>query len=126
MNDLRRWMDIVRRKRVAPVKPDHVRFYHGSKGEHPATGGGRWVTPDPVYARDYTRSDRPNDVYYVDVPKGHPAEEAARRWDERDEMEQRQAEKSGGKYVGQIGRYGNTEMPHEIVRRMKPYPIDDR
>ena len=88
MNNLRHWINIVGgRKGAAPVKPGHVRFYHGSQGQHPASGGGRWVTPDPVYARDFRRGDRPNDVYYVDVPKGHPAEEAARTWDEWEERE---------------------------------------
>jgi hypothetical protein len=111
-----------RRQQVPPVKPDHVRFYHGAKGEHPASGGGRWVTTDPRYARDFRSSGQPNSVYYVDVPKGHPAEEAARMWDETDEREQ---QRSGGKYTGMIGRYSATEMPHDVVRKMKPFPMDD-
>ena len=114
-----------RNRGVAPVKPDHVRFYHGSHGQHPASGGGRWVTPDPVYARDFRRGDRPNDVHYVDVPKGPQAEVSASTWDESDEREQQQAAKAGYKLTGPVGRYRSVEMPHEVVRRMKPYPIDD-
>ena len=53
-----------------PPAPGFVRFYHG--GEEPTTGGGRWLTPDPEYARDSRRGETPNAVSYVDIPADSP------------------------------------------------------
>lgn len=95
---------------LPPAPKDTVRFYHGGKGEPPDSGGGRWVTTDPIYARDFRRDgDKPNTVYYVDVPKGHPAEIAARAWDAIDEQ-------SG---TNAVGRYNHAEFPEELAKRMK-------
>lgn len=57
---------------LAPVPAGHVRLYHG--GADPTSGGERWVTPNYEYARDY-RPGQP--VSYVDVPRDHPAVQAA-------------------------------------------------
>jgi len=57
---------------LPPVPDGHVRLYHG--GANPTSGGSRWVTPHYVYARDY-RKGQP--VQYVDVPRDHPAVQAA-------------------------------------------------
>lgn len=96
---------------AADVPDGHVRFYHGWKGDgDPASGGGRWVTSDPIYARDFRRGEGPNNVSYVDIPKGDPVEVAARAWDEIDE--------AGG--TNQIGKYRHVEIPEEWAQRMKP------
>lgn len=94
---------------LPPVPEGHVRFYHGAKGEAADSGGGRWVTPDYDYARDFRKSDGDNEVYYVDVPKGHPSEVKARLWDEIDEQ--------AGTNV--VGRYQSVELPEDLAAQMK-------
>ena len=91
-----------------PVKPGMVRFYHGADA---MTGGGkRWVSTDPEYARNFRSQGTPKDVYYVDIPKGHPDEVAARAWDEIDEQ--------GG--TNMVGRYNHAELPSEWTSRFVP------
>jgi hypothetical protein len=95
---------------VPPQTPDTVRFYHG--GVDPTSGGPRWLTPDPAYARDFrTGGGKPNEVHYVDVPNGHPVEVAARLWDEIDEAGQ----------TNMVGRYGNIEASEDIAKQLKPF-----
>lgn len=89
-------------------EPGFVRFYHG--GDDPTIGGGRWVTSDPEYARNFRRGDQPNNVSYVDIPKGDPVEVAARAWDEIDE--------AGG--TNMVGRYQHTEIPEKWAKQLKP------
>lgn len=56
---------------IPPVPQGYVRMYHG--GSDPTSGGGRWVTPDPEYARNFrATSPEGNEVHYVDVPLDHP------------------------------------------------------
>jgi len=85
-----------------------VRFYHG--GFEPGAGGARWVTTDPEYARNFRASGRPNQVHYVDIPKGDPAEIAMRSWDDIDVR--------GG--TNMVGRYHHAEIPEEWAKRMRP------
>lgn len=100
------------REGIPDVPEGHVRFYHGHFTEaQPTTGGGRWVTTDPVYARDFRSEGMPKDVSYVDVPKDHPAEISARRWDEIDEQAGTNA----------VGTYRHTELPEELAMKMKPF-----
>jgi hypothetical protein len=102
---------------VPAPPPGHVRFYHGgaadpaTSGAHPASGGSRWVTPDPEYARNFRSGGTPNTVWYVDLPKGHPSELRARQWDELDEQGQ----------TNMVGRYGHTEVPEETAKGFKLY-----
>lgn len=91
-----------------PVAEGFVRFYHG--GENPTSGGGRWVTTDPTYARDFGTGS--NKVNYVDIPKGDATEIAARAWDELDE---------GGRNPMAVGRYNHIEVPEEWAKRMQPF-----
>jgi hypothetical protein len=88
--------------------PGHTRFYHG--GDDPASGGGRWVTTDPEYARNFRAEGQPNEVHYVDIPKGDPAEVAARSWDDVDERAGTNA----------VGNYHHTELPEAWAKRMRP------
>jgi hypothetical protein len=91
--------------------PEMVRFYHGhDEGAGPDTGGGRWVTTDPEYARNFRADDGPKQVSYVDIPKGHPDEVRARAWDEIDE--------AGG--TNAVGRYRHVELPEEWAMKMRP------
>lgn len=92
-----------------PVADGFVRFYHG--GHDPGGGGGRWTTTDPEYARNFRAAETgPNEVHYVDIPKGDATEVAARGWDEIDE--------SAG--TNMVGRYRHTEIPEEWAKRMQP------
>lgn len=97
---------------VPPVPKDHVRFYHG--GEDPTSGGGRWVTPDPEYARMFRATDEaPNTVHYVDVRKGSEAEIAARAWDEQLDAG-----------TNMVGRYRHIEMPEAVVANLRPFEVE--
>jgi hypothetical protein len=100
----------------APVEPGFVRFYHGGPPENselPTSGGGRDVTPYAQYAEDY-RSDgkRPGAVWYVDLPKDHPEEVAARNWDADDPT-----------FTGtsQENTYHNSKVSEETAQGFKPY-----
>ncbi len=55
---------------LPPVPEGMVRVYHG--GEGATDGGERHVSPSYEYARDYRAGDRPNSVWYVDVPADSP------------------------------------------------------
>ncbi len=90
---------------LPPVPEGHVRFFHG--GIEPTSGGSRWVTPDYEYARNYRGG--PNEVHYVDVPKGHQSEIDARLWDDQFDAG-----------TNMVGRYGNIEIPEELARQLKP------
>lgn len=95
----------------APTKeqPDHVRFYHG--GSDPTSGGGRWVTRDPEYARNFRAGNTPKEVHYVDIPKNDPTEVSARHWDEIDEQSK----------TNQVGRYKDIELPEKWAKQLRPY-----
>src|SRR5260221_614026 len=54
---------------LSPPASGMVRFFHG--GEAPTSGGSRWLTPDQNYATNFRASGTPNQVHYVDLPKGH-------------------------------------------------------
>lgn len=86
-----------------------VRFYHG--GDNPTTGGVRWVTPDPEYAKNFRAYDTPKNVHYVDIPKGDPTEIAARLWDDIDE--------AAG--TNSVGRYSHIEVPEHWAKELKLY-----
>lgn len=93
-------------------KPGFVRFYHGSSGEHPTSGGGRWVTQDPRYARDFRSMGTPNNVHYVDIPASDPFLQSQEKW----------AETPGGEvYSGSKGDYGHFEAPERFAKQMKAY-----
>jgi hypothetical protein len=96
---------------VPPPAAGYVRFFHG--GEEPHTGGGRWTTVDPVYARDFRSGGEPKPVWYVDVPVGHDVETGARAWDKLDEDFKTNA----------VGTYNHVEIPEEFAKQMKPYPM---
>lgn len=98
------------KEEIPPPTEGTVRFYHGGDAD-PTTGGGRWVTTDPMYAANFRSEGTPKKVWYVDVPKGHPTEVAARAWDELDE-----------KYgTNAVGRYRHIEVPEELAKQMKPF-----
>jgi hypothetical protein len=92
-----------------PPAADTVRFFHG--GHEPTSGGGRWVTPDAEYARNFRAFGTPNEVHYVDIPKGDAAEISARAWDEFDE-------RAG---TNMVGHYRSVELPEEWAKQLKPY-----
>ncbi|MGJ0393042.1 MAG: hypothetical protein ACR650_09830 [Methylocystis sp.] len=89
--------------------PETVRFYHG--GANPTSGGGRWVSQHLDYARAYARhnSDNEHEVYFVDIPKGHPLEVAARAWEPLDEYP--------GSFI--VGQYKHFEVPEEWARKFQ-------
>lgn len=87
-------------KAVPPVPPTPgtVRFYHG--GSDPTSGGGRWVTPDYEYARNY----RPGEpVSYVDIPENSP--HLLKSFDDTG--------------TSQVAPYVSFEAPEEIARNLK-------
>lgn len=53
-----------------PVPEGHVRFYHGGVDYQ---GGKRWLGLTENYARGYAGDAPSTSVFYVDVPKDHPA-----------------------------------------------------
>ena len=122
-NAIEKASEFAGKQAIAPAAPEttetpppqegYVRFFHGWKGTaEPTSGGGRWTTTDPIYARDFRRSEEePNHVSYVDIPKGDATEVAARRWDEIDEAAGTNA----------IGRYHHIEVPEVWAKQMKPY-----
>jgi len=61
-------------KKIPPVKAGFVRFYHGGGGwtNGVVDGSPRWVTPDLTYAQGYAGKST-GEVYYVDLPEGHPS-----------------------------------------------------
>jgi hypothetical protein len=88
--------------------PGYVRFFHG--GDYPTSVGGRWVTTDPVYAKNFRAEGRPNNVSYVDIPIGDPTEIKARAWD--DQLD------AG---TNMVGRYHNIEIPEKWAKQFQPY-----
>jgi hypothetical protein len=92
---------------LPPVPEGYVRFYHG--GREPGSGGGRWVTTDPEYARNFRSGGSPNELHYVDIPKGDPWEIKARAWDE--------ALDAG---TNMVGRYNHIELPEHWAQQLKP------
>lgn len=95
-----------------PIDSNTVRFYHGAdKGEKLPLTGSRWLTPDLNYAANFRAGDTLKDVYYIDIPKGHPLEIAARQWDKLDEQSKTNA----------VGRYGHIELPESMTNQLKPY-----
>ncbi len=56
-------------KALPSPAPGTVRFYHGGPNPN-GVDGPRWVTTDPVYARDY-RGDGSR-LYYIDIPENSP------------------------------------------------------
>jgi len=91
---------------LAPVAPGFVRFYHG--GDETGSGGSRWVTPDPEYARRFRAGETDNAVHYVDIPEGDPAAVSMRAWDELDEG------------TNAVGRYRHGEIPEEWAKQLRP------
>lgn len=91
---------------LPPVPEGHVRMFHG--GTAPGPGETRWTSPDFQYARDYRAGDRPNDVFYVDVPEGHPALQTVIPAEDLASM------------PGTKQRYLNSELPPDIAQGMKP------
>jgi hypothetical protein len=83
-----------------------VRMFHGAyDGGEPNTGGSRWFATTPEYAAGYGAGGR--NVWYVDVPTGHPALTAL--VDDFDVAN------------GFRQRYGNSELPEELAKQAKPY-----
>jgi hypothetical protein len=113
--------DVLREAEPAglpPVKEGFVRFYHGQPpGEGEAPPGPRWVTPDYRYARDFrSTATEPAKVFYIDLPKGHPAEAAMREWTPQDEAEG----------LNIVGLYHTAELPEDVVAQhgMRPVPAE--
>lgn len=94
--------DIPPAKGPAPPAPDTVRLYHGGQPESREGGGGRWVTPDENYARDW--AGETGQVYYVDVPKDSP-------------LLKKSYEDAG---TDQIAPPVAFEAPEEIAKKLKP------
>jgi hypothetical protein len=98
------YADVV--KALPAVKDGFVRFYHG--GKDPTSGGGRWVTTDPVYARDWDGGSEP---HYVDLPKDDPLVVKAQNWETG-------LEESYG--PSQVGTYAHFETTPEQAKGFKP------
>jgi hypothetical protein len=78
-----------------------TRFYHG--GMEYDGSGGRWVTPDPAYARGWSQSGS-GEVQYVDIPNNHP--------------ELRKAFDDTG--TDQVAPFQPFEMSPELSRGLRP------
>ena len=95
-------------QRVAPqvtepeVPSGYARFYHG--GDDPTSGGGRWVTPDQEYARNFRAEGAPKNVHYVDIPENSP-------------LLKKSFEDEG---TSQKAPYISFEAPEEIAKQLKP------
>lgn len=87
---------------VPEVSAGYTRFYHG--GEDPTSGGGRWVTPDREYARNFRAAGRPNSVHYVDIPEDSP-------------LLEKSFDDTG---TSQKAPYIAFEAPEEIAKQLKP------
>jgi len=64
-------VDDIKSIKAAPsVKSGYTRYYYGSSDpkHNVTTQDDLWVTPDPVYARDYRRVGKDNTIWYVDIP----------------------------------------------------------
>lgn len=86
---------------MPPVKDGSIRFYHGG-GKY--EGGPRWLTEDPIYARDYRQGGI---LHYVDVPEA--------------ELERRGISKSyDDTGLSQRAPYVHFDAPEEIARGLKP------
>jgi hypothetical protein len=90
---------------AGPPPPGHVRLYHGSAGDPPTTGGGRWVSPDPEYAKNYRAGAQ---LYFVDVPEDAPF--------------LRKAFDDTG--ADMKAPYANTDVPEAVAMRMRPIADD--
>lgn len=101
------------KKDLTVVGPEEgfVRFYHG--GDNPTDGGGRWVTTDPEYARNFRTSETTNAVHYVDIPVGDPTEIAARAWDPILDAG-----------TNMVGRYKHIEIPEAWAQKLKPFQTE--
>ena len=95
---------------VGPFKTDFttsppagsIRFYHG--GDNPGSGGGRWVSEDMKYARDY----RPGQtLHYVDIP-------------ESDLQSMRINKTYDDTGTSQRAPYVHFEAPERFAKQMKP------
>ena len=82
---------------MPPPKAGHVRFYHGGPNEN-GIDGPRWVSPDPVYARDYRG---PSQLHYIDLPEHSP-------------LVREMTDVSG---TSASKRYAAVEVPEDIARR---------
>lgn len=94
------------------INSNTVRMYHGYDEGTLGTGGSRWATPDPEYAKNY-RGDK--NVAYIDLPKGSDVEKSARLWDDIDEQTK----------TNMVGRYKNVELPEEYANKLKPLEDSD-
>lgn len=96
---------------LQPPAEGTTRFYHGGDAD-PTSGGGRWVTTDPEYARNFRTFDgAPKQVSYVDIANDHSDVMAARKWDALDEQYGTNA----------VGLYAHFEVPEDIAKGFKPY-----
>lgn len=104
---------ILDRQAVTPA--GSVRFYHGAvSAETLTTGGPRWLTPDPNYARDFRAGPEGKQVFYVDIPEDHPALDRAKAVSDEDV-------RAGVKQF-----YQSFEAPEDIAKQLKPFPMARR
>ena len=87
---------------AAPVKEGFTRFYHG--GLDPTSGGGRWLTPDVEYARNWGGAKPDTEIHYVDIP-------------ERSPLLRKAFEDQG---TSQKAPYVSFEAPEDIAKQLKP------
>lgn len=89
---------------LPPVPEGMTRFYHG--GDEPTSGGGRWLTPDYAYARNFRSFGEPKNVHYVDIPTDSPLLKKA-------------FDDTG---TDQTAPFISFEAPEEIAKQLKPVP----
>src|SRR4030095_15811002 len=80
--------------------PGYVRVYHAGDVD-PASGGGRWASPDPAWVRHYRHGSQ---VFYADIPESSPL--------------LRKAFDDTG--TGQREPYVPFEMPEDLARTLRP------
>lgn len=90
---------------LPPVKAGYTRFYHGA-AESKFSGGARWLTPDPEYARNFRAEGTLKNVFYVDIANDNPL--------------LRKAFDDTG--TDQLAPFIPFEAPEEIASKLKPLP----
>lgn len=90
-----------------PPAPGFVRMYHGGAEGSTEAGGGRWLTPDPKYAKGYAGES--GKVYYVDIPEDSP--HLKKSFDDTG--------------TSQTAPFVTFEAPEDIARNLQPYQAGD-
>lgn len=90
---------------LPPPAKGTVRFYHG--GGDTSTGGGRWVSEDPNYAKGYADKGPGTNVHYIDIPEDSPL--LKKTFDDSFEGSPKSS-------------YVHFEVPEDMAKNFKPVP----